>query len=193
MTIRDKAYADFDAGKITREQRNEIIDKTGVANETKYSQYQLSGGKNYKEILIKAPSKTVQTPAEVKTLQELSQKLSRDGRDALTDAEIATYNKLNKGEDLQANTTFKSSHWDEPNVISHLRLNERTYKGKKVTFMEELQSDWAREGRSKGFLQPEKQVKSLPEGYKVNKEISVENGVKHPKYWVTEPNGDRIT
>ena len=47
--------------------------------------------------------------------------------------------------------TFKSSHGDEPNVISHRRLNERTYKGKKVTFMEELQSDWAREGRDKGF------------------------------------------
>src|SRR3990167_1714672 len=46
---------------------------------------------------------------------------------------------------------FKSAHWEETNVISHLRMNERTYKGKKVAFMEELQSDWAREGRSKGF------------------------------------------
>jgi hypothetical protein len=31
-------------------------------------------------------------------------------------------------------------------------MNERTYKGKKVSFMEELQSDWAIEARKKGFL-----------------------------------------
>lgn len=86
---------------------------------TKYSNYTIPGGKNYKEILIKAPE---------------------------------TLKKGEYGTDvIDKSQTFRSSHWDEPNVISHLRLNERTYNGKKVTFMEELQSDWAREGRSKGF------------------------------------------
>ena len=84
---------------------------------TKYSQYQLPGGKNYKEILIKAP--------------------------------------------VVNSNNFNSSHWDEPNVIAHLRLNLRIFQGKLVTFMEELQSDWAREGRSKGFAQ---KVDKLPEG-----------------------------
>ena len=88
---------------------------------TKFSQYQLPGGKNYKEILIKAP---VEKPSGMSTADYTE--------------------KLRQG-------TFKSSHWDEPNVISHLRLNERTYNGKKVTFMEEAQSDWARAGREKGF------------------------------------------
>ncbi|MDP3726893.1 MAG: hypothetical protein Q8Q96_01090 [bacterium] len=63
---------------------------------------------------------------------------------------------------------FKSSHWDEPNVISHIRMNERTYQGKKVAFMEELQSDWAREGRSKGFAQPLGEL-DLPSGWNVKK------------------------
>ena len=48
--------------------------------------------------------------------------------------------------------SFKSAHYDEPDIISTLRMNERTYKGKKVSFMEELQSDWAIEARKKGFL-----------------------------------------
>ena len=87
-------------------------------NETKYSSYQLPGGKDYKEVLIKAP-------IEGKPIPAAKGWAGGDGKIA----------------------TFKSSHWDEPNVISHLRLNERTFNGKKVTFMEELQSDWAKHNR----------------------------------------------
>src|SRR3990167_10984831 len=64
---------------------------------------------------------------------------------------------------------FKSAHWDEPNVIAHLRMNERTYKGKKVDFMEELQSDWAREGRSKGFATEITKDSAKEAGFTVNK------------------------
>ena len=42
-------------------------------------------------------------------------------------------------------------------------MNERTYQGKKVAFMEELQSDWAREGRAKGFLKEPEPVKNVGE------------------------------
>lgn len=122
---RDKLYAQADAGEITIAQRNAGIDKLGKPNKTKFSSYQLPDGKNYKEILIKAPIGKVENNVKNSYNNETS---------FLSDA-----------------PTFKSSHWDEPNVISHLRMNERTYKGKKVAFMEELQSDWAREGRSKGF------------------------------------------
>ena len=44
-------------------------------------------------------------------------------------------------------SNFKSSHWDEPNVLFHLRMNDRTYNGKKVSFMEEFQSALSRELR----------------------------------------------
>lgn len=123
--------SDFSEGEQTFKTRKEAMKEAesatigDVFNEelpTKYSQYQLPGGNNYKEVLIKAPK-----------------------------TEIRRVNGKTYDENGMSATDFKSSHWDEPNVISHLRLNERTYKGKKVTFMEELQSDWAREGRSKGF------------------------------------------
>lgn len=54
--------------------------------------------------------------------------------------------------EINAVPLYQSSHWDEYGVLSHLRMNDRTYNGKKVAFMEELQSDWAREGREKGFI-----------------------------------------
>jgi hypothetical protein len=89
------------------------------SNPTKFSQYTLPGGNNYREVLIQAPAErmTVTRP---------------DG------------SKFNEA--LSPNN-FTSSHWDEPNVLAHVRLNDRTYNGKPVTFIEEIQSDWAREVR----------------------------------------------
>lgn len=132
VKARQKAYSDFDAGLITREQRNAIIDAGGAPG-TKYSQYTLPGGENYREILIKAP---VEKPSGMST------------------ADYAE--KLRQG-------TFKSSHFPEDvNTISWIRLKNRTYKSKKVTFMEELQSDWAKEARKLGT-----DFKELPEGWKI--------------------------
>jgi len=38
---------------------------------------------------------------------------------------------------------FKSSHFDEPNILVHLRMNTRTdSEGNKVLFLEEVQSDF---------------------------------------------------
>jgi hypothetical protein len=47
---------------------------------------------------------------------------------------------------------YKSSHFDEPNVLAHTRLNDRVDSaGKKVLFVEEIQSDWHQAGRKKGY------------------------------------------
>ena len=51
---------------------------------------------------------------------------------------------------------FTSPHFkDDPNVILHLRINERVdADGKRMLFIEELQSDWAAKGRDKGYSDP---------------------------------------
>lgn len=53
---------------------------------------------------------------------------------------------------------FKSSHWDEPNIIAHVRMNDRTIDGKKALHLEEIQSDWHQQGRDKGY-RPEQEKK----------------------------------
>lgn len=113
----------------------ETYDEIG-GTPTKYSQYTLPGGENYREILIQAP----------------------------LDLKKGEY-----GDVIDTAKRYQSSHWSEPNVISHLRMNERTVGGKKYAFMEELQSDWAREGREKGFDQGmslEEGRKLLPKGWR---------------------------
>lgn len=53
-------------------------------------------------------------------------------------------------------TPYASSHWKGvPNVLAHIRINDRTdSEGNKVLFVEELQSDWGQEGKKKGFNTP---------------------------------------
>lgn len=51
---------------------------------------------------------------------------------------------------------FTSSHWDEPNVLAHARMNDRVVPDaqgtpQKTLFLEELQSDWHQKGRQIGY------------------------------------------
>ena len=48
--------------------------------------------------------------------------------------------------------TFSSSHFDEPNILAHVRFDERTdASGKRVLFIEEVQSDWHQKGKKVGY------------------------------------------
>lgn len=49
---------------------------------------------------------------------------------------------------------YKSSHWSEGNILAHVRLNEKVLpNGDKVLVVNEIQSDWAQDGRKKGFVE----------------------------------------
>ncbi len=81
--------------------------RNGEYRHTAYSQYQLPGGDNYRELIFTLPNKT--------------------------------------------GAPYKSSHWGEPNVMMHIRFNERDIDGKHTLFIEEIQSDWHQVGRKKGY------------------------------------------
>jgi hypothetical protein len=54
-----------------------------------------------------------------------------------------------------AKSTYKSSHWDEPNPLAHLRVSDRVTDGKKTLLIDEVQSDWHQQGREYGYSNPE--------------------------------------
>ena len=118
------------------------------SKDTKYETYQLPGEKtNYKEVLITIPSKTNET-----RLQELIQK-KRDK--TITEQEETEFQKLDKK--LEGN--FQSSHYDEPNILAHIRMNTRVdAEGNKVLHIEEFQSDWGQKGKKEGFGSKEKEL-----------------------------------
>ena len=107
---------------------------------TKFSQYVEPGGENYRELLLTLPSKTNEL-----RLQELMQK-KREGTN--TKEDDAEFELLDK----KAGIDYVGGHFDEPNILAHIRFNERTdADGNKVLFIEEIQSDWHQEGRKKGY------------------------------------------
>jgi len=47
---------------------------------------------------------------------------------------------------------YQSSHWDEQNVLAHVRFDERTNDaGERVLMIQEIQSDWHQSGRKRGY------------------------------------------
>jgi hypothetical protein len=119
----------------------------------KHSAYQLPGGENYREVVLKLPAIQSDPPVVDK----------KGGSYGFTDANGQRRDYWSQQEAEQAarsayrgSGSYTSSHWDDPNVLAHLRMSDRTDPtGRKILHLEELQSDWAQEGRKKGFLDPQ--------------------------------------
>jgi hypothetical protein len=104
---------------------------------TKFSQYTLPGGENYREILLTLPAKQL-TEAEARSVLNAAP----DARLSQADIDFASRKQMQD---------YRSSHFDQPNILAHLRVNDRTVDGKKTLFVEEIQSDWHQAGRKKGY------------------------------------------
>lgn len=141
-------------GFSTRLDAEDYLDSLG--SPTKFSQYQLPGGENYREVLLTLPGKDATVPFSYADGERLRQliKMQEDGRNLSPD-EIKEYNDLDRralARDAEKDKAdFVSSHWDEPNVLVHMRLNDRDIGGRKTLFAEEIQSDWHQQGRKKGY------------------------------------------
>jgi hypothetical protein len=156
FTVRRNPRGDFDVldpeGRIAGMglSRAEAISSAGFeGTATKFSTYTLPGGENYREILLTLPQKNPEfDPVDLGRLTELSNKTR-------TPAETEEYRALAQRYDasLRGETTpeYRSSHFDQPNILAHMRVNDRVVDGKKTLFIEEIQSDWHQAGRKKGY------------------------------------------
>jgi hypothetical protein len=150
----DELYKKLEAKNKGREfddwdvkDQDEWMAKRGEPQETKFSQYQLEGEKeNYKEVLVTFPQSKQQ-----KEINRLADKYGVENTYISLRTSNATDSELEFVRSLK-NDQFKSSHFDEPNILVHLRMNTRTdAEGNKVLFLEEVQSDWGQEGKKEGF------------------------------------------
>ena len=96
--------------------RKELETISDQVPETKWGQYKLDGGSNYRELLFKLPD--------------------------------ATYSN-----------TAMTGHWgeDAKGILAHARLQDFEVDGKKMLFIEEIQSDWHNAGGKLGYTTPEVQ------------------------------------
>ncbi len=103
----------------TLEGRQAYIDlQKRVELSPKFEGWQTPGGENYREILLQAPS---------------------ENKGLLLDSE-----RRRAGLPVD----FAGGHWDQPNIVAHMRVNDRTLpSGEKALHVEEWQSDWANQLR----------------------------------------------
>ena len=125
---------------------------------------QLEGEKeNYKEILVTLPVKKKQVSYTIfkegnewKAKDNFTNEIKKGGWKSELEAELWAEGRSGEVYDTKGN--FKSSHYDEPNILVHLRMNTRIdAEGNKVLFLEEVQSDWGQEGKKRGFSDTSKQ------------------------------------
>ena len=116
---------------------------------TRYKDYQTPGGENYRELLLTLP------PKKMENFATWSQRngISADEMQTQWSERGPHYQMWQResGPDAAA-LSYQSPHWEEPNVLAHVRMNDRVLPdGRKVLFLEEVQSDWHQAGRRKGY------------------------------------------
>lgn len=198
---------------ITRE--NEATRQEGLnggqPSVTKYHSYQLPGGSNYRELLLTLPNKSQRKDFNnfhIEQSEETGDWIIKDKNgkeidtipfDKTDDPNEAIRMALQKNE---PDTPYLSSHWDEPNPLVHMRMNDRTIDGKKSLHLEEIQSDWHQQGREKGYKKP---VLLTDEIKDISKRIG-DGRNTDPLYWapkhideaieagkITKAEGDKLT
>jgi non-canonical (house-cleaning) NTP pyrophosphatase len=152
----------------------------GLGSQTKYQKYTLPGGENYREILMTLPEAMPNTALEIQqftkrmeTMRELQNEFANAGNmeKAISFAQKADdlqayIKQLEKIPVTRQTENYQSSHFDEPNILAHIRVNDRVdADGKKMLLIEEIQSDWHQAGREKGY----KSKESLEKWYNQNK------------------------
>ena len=168
MNVSDRAR--FDA----------LFEKENSGNRPKFSNYTLPGGENYREILLQLDRSSELTP-KPNAVEVINEKLLSRNYGTLDEDQVAILNTggtpavqmlgnmqarldMDLGiDDIFENNknTFSFGHFDQPNILAHLRVNDRVIDGKKTLFVEEVQSDWHQTGRKKGYIQPDLKPKDV--------------------------------
>jgi len=96
---------------MQRAARESGMDPEAIGSPTKYEKYQLPGGENYREMLMTLPSRN-------KSAREYF-------ADNLRDHGMDEALRLRE-QGPPSSPDYRSGHWDEPNILAHMRMNDRT-------------------------------------------------------------------
>ncbi|MEI6283426.1 MAG: hypothetical protein WCP82_12050, partial [Alphaproteobacteria bacterium] len=177
---------------------------------TRYSQYQLPGGKNYRELLLTLPPVESAELLALRAKRDALKKPAKDAEQAWYDA-IGTFGDQSQeqmtawrkqqdalialgnaerdvslAERALQDRTYTSGHWKDKNILAHVRMNDRVGpNGEHLLHIEEIQSDWHQRGRKKGY----KGVASFIPTEDTIKKVFVNHGGTYPWRLVRSSDG----
>ena len=128
----------------------------------KYAGWKIPGGADYRELLITLPPREPRAEQRLRDFtKQMQLKYPKAGvgwKQEATAEERVRHDQLKEAWQKERDKpAFSGPHWDEPNVLAHVRMDTRTdADGKRVLFVNEIQSDWAQRGRETGFDGPPK-------------------------------------
>ena len=148
---------------LTPDVKNKVHEEVGSNNPTRYSDLVVSGGNNYKELLLTLPQKTggaelawEKKPdgyrAEAKGITVAISE-EPDGRFYVYSNDAAlgqTVSELERAKSIahryvnqaKPKDVFRSSHFEQDDILTHVRFDERAdAEGNKVLFINEFQAD----------------------------------------------------
>ena len=142
------------------------LNEAEASNFPQYGEHVLPGGENYREMLLslpRNPSQAMVRSQKVYEIKDANGQLLATGQLPMSprtlqkvnnnpDWVVREFEQPNPNDVRRDPANFQSGHYDEPNILAHMRMNDRpTAEGKRALFLEELQSDWAQQGRKEGF------------------------------------------
>ena len=122
---------------------------------TYHENWTLPGGKNYREMLIKAPAPRYSQ----NKIMEVEAKLRRAAPNMVKHyTDMLNVMKKDAGQNEQF-PGVPQHFGGEPGILASMRLKDRTGpNGEKLLHLEELQSDWHQQGRDKGYRGEQKKT-----------------------------------
>jgi hypothetical protein len=127
-----------------------------ITNPTQFDKYTLAGGENYREILLTLPQKPKALPegfnVDAYSVNGVTKYGVYDANGQRYGSGVTKDEALQRFNELHQDKPYQSSHFKEPNILAHMRVNDRIdADGKKMLLVEEIQSDWHQAGREKGY------------------------------------------
>ena len=195
--VADDIYS-FNEARVQAETHAIDYGYTGMGDpgDTRWSDYKQPGGDNYREILLAnpgfkgdpdllkfdLPNVEVQEIYDLNVKKQFAQTLTpdmaekeftpamRDRLRFLLDKD-KSLDKITRDKNIERLRTFNSSHFDENNIVAHVRVTDREgigpdglgKKTSKILYAEEIQSDWAQRGRIQGFYNPKARPSAIIE------------------------------
>ena len=143
-----QSYDEIYDDRKAREKVNNWIE----ANSSKYSTYQMPGGKNYREVLLQTPHFAEHDEHRIMELEADKRRSPQPSHWGMATGEAKELADLMKRK-ASMGEQYHSSHFEgHPNILANIRMSDRTGpNNEKLLHLEEIQSDWHQAGRKHGY------------------------------------------